>query len=522
MKFKDLDLKDFITDLLNTVHESETLYQEAEKLGSGGGQEAELSLSVSDDGMEAKVKLVPAESYGRKATREDILNLLKEKNVVYGIMDSEITNLVLAQTQTDKPLETVVAIGKPFSSSRKKFLELSSKIIDEDYNFFEEAPSAFFRSLDPLKRNPRYPARFKKDEVIARIDFSSVVEDACDVFGKSLKEKEEKKGSLITFSANPGVVFLDSNGKKCQELKEEMINEPTLVEVLADKEGDLLLERTSTTLKFSILDTRTLSVIPKTKQTLFIKSNVVVKANILESMELKCNGNVFIRGNVVGGKLLAGGDVFIYGKVMGDSSKVKAKGSIYCLSVERGECESEEDIFIENNAQHSQLRAGKSIYAGFKGGLLAGGFSCAGNRIYAHQIGNSRGLETHVAIDPKMRFLKTEQLLLNIRENLTNALEKMDKIVDIIQDKKDSTMFKLSEEESLTLQRVYKQKLDYEKQIKTVDDKIKALQPLELSDGSEKYKKGIYAGEIFANTHVKVPENTQDINSKEKYFLMEI
>jgi len=167
--------------------------------------------------------------------------------------------------------------------------------------------------------------------------------------------------------------------------------------------------------------------------------SVTVKGNVEFGFNLSATGDIEIKGSVNGAQV-RGRNVYISGGITGtDRAKVFAQNDIRTAFAENATLEADNNIFISDIALHSQIRAGKSIFAGQDSsgkGQIIGGHAIAGELVSAKSLGNSAFVVTKISvgIDPNLQrqYLELKKSYKSSRRQLThitqtlNTLSKID------------------------------------------------------------------------------------------------
>src|ERR1035441_185259 len=104
-----------------------------------GGAQEQVFVEISDDEMTAKVTIVPPQSEsGHFANIDDVRNVFKRRNVVYGMDENRVAELSskLAHLESSKninePVEMDVAFGTPVTNGEDARIEYLYKKSEED------------------------------------------------------------------------------------------------------------------------------------------------------------------------------------------------------------------------------------------------------------------------------------------------------------------------------------------------------------------------------------------------------
>ena len=163
---------------------------------------------------------------------------------------------------------------------------------------------------------------------------------------------------------------------------------------------------------------------------------VSIKGDVEDGFTVKATGDIEIKGSVNGAQV-SGRNVYISGGITGaDRAKVYAEQDVRTAFAENALIEAQGDVFIIDNALHSQIRAGKRLIMEEKRGQITGGHAVAGQLISVKNIGNPSFVVTKVSVgvDPALQkeyqalrkeYKESKRQLTHITQTL-NTLSKID------------------------------------------------------------------------------------------------
>lgn len=382
-------------------------------------RDGHVRVEISNDQLRAYISYTPALG-GKELSAEEIIKILKENNVVFGIKEEKIQSFA----QKPGPVENfLVAEGFPAVPGK------DAEII---YHFEKKTDSVGTQRDDGS-------IDFYNLGLITNVNIGQVLVTKKDpvpgtpgrtVTGETLNPPEPRDREL------PG-------GKNV-----ERKDDNTLVSTIA---GQVVMEGN----RISVLPVYEVSgdVDLSTGNIEFV-GNVLIKGNVMEGFKIKASGNVEIWGHVFGANIEADGDVVIRKGFVGrNKAHIHSKGDVHVKFIENGVVKAYKDVIVSDAIMHSNISAGQMIQVTRNKGLLVGGVSRAGRLIEANIIGShlATSTELEVGIDPELKN-KLKEMEDEIQKSRLN-LDKTLKAIDILE-KLKKQQGKLPEEKRLMLLRL--------------------------------------------------------------------
>ncbi|MDP2098364.1 MAG: FapA family protein [Methylobacter sp.] len=387
-----------LTDLLQKYKLNESCVLEI-----GERRNGICKITVDSAKMSAKLTLTPPYG-GTPVTLAQIQQELKERGVVYGILDDKIkkalkdgyaTELVIAQG-----LAAVAGTDTQFQSLIPEIRERKPQIDKKGFaNYRDLGQLNVVRQGEPLMRRIPPTEGTRGQDVTGQILSPQPGKDTPFTAGLQGAEVDQNDNSLLvaTITGQPKLVI---NG---------VIVEPTINLPLVDlSTGNMNFEGT-----------------------------INIKGDVREGMKIYATGDVFVGGTVEAAEIEAGGNIVIKGGVIGRTehkddpddvphahafeAKIISKGSISARFVVNAEMEAGTDILIEEFSMHNHLTALNRILVGKSGGKkshIIGGITSASMLVKAAIIGSNSGSTTKIKVgfNPYMQR-QLERLKLGIEEN---------------------------------------------------------------------------------------------------------
>ncbi len=391
---------------------------EAFQFQIGEIHDANCEIHISEDNMQARLTLTPNFG-GKDVALFDVMQLLQDKGVVWGIVPAEDIEAVLVGGETSdfliaQGLETVPGVDAQFLSLLLDLQQQERKpLVDEDGVVdYRELGSVVIVNKDDILMSRIPPIPGKKGRNI----FGEIVLPSG---GADTPFSNDKKGICL-------------NPENENQLMSTMTGQPVLVPngiivlpVLTVKRVDL----SSGNIRFNGSVTVTGDV--KDGMKVFALEDIVIEGNIA-SATLECMGSLTIKGSVTGhSELIANGDVMIRGGIQGYSksehskddkhtAKIITRGSVSVGFVENFIIEAGGDIVIDKYSMNTQLMAQNKIVVGNKNigrkSSIIGGVTWAMTLVKASIIGSSAGIATRIQVGTNPYIQKR---IAAIREALT-------------------------------------------------------------------------------------------------------
>jgi len=166
--------------------------------------------------------------------------------------------------------------------------------------------------------------------------------------------------------------------------------------------------------------------------------DVVIKGNVHEGMSVISHGNILVEGGVNSANLQADGDITIKKGVQGKTQEedktlachIKAGGSISAQYMQYSDIQANNDITIETQLLHCQVRAGNNVIvenASQNKGTIFGGSIIASNKISTIDLGAQGGSKTHLKINGSL--LSSRKEILNQKNSLSKNLPVLQQLI---------------------------------------------------------------------------------------------
>lgn len=334
--------------------------------------ELPLELKISEDGMEAYLKINPP-SGGRLPTFEEIISFLTEAGVVFGIDENAIKDAL--ENNRVGEFFLVAQGGKPedgidgyIDYKFDKDKDLKPVVLEDgrvDYKNLESVENVVKGQLLAVKVPPK-PEKDGKT-VTGKVVKAYKPKDPKMPAGKNTYLSED---GMKLFAACDGHVVYE-NGK-------------VVVHPVFTRRGDV---------DYSIGNIE------------FV-GDVIIMGSVLPDFKVKAGGNLEVYKLVEGGFLEAEGNIIIRGGVFGrGKSVVKAKGNIFLKFADQATLEAGGNVVSDESIINCKVVAGGSVIAKGRKGVIVGGEVYAGDVVDVTHLGSDLGVRTYVevGIDPALK-----------------------------------------------------------------------------------------------------------------------
>lgn len=326
-------------------------------------------IEISDDKMEAYLTYLDSEPL----TRDLILQMLNKYNIVFGILDKQIDEVVKLHQTTKKTIKKfLIAKGLPVDETKQGRIVFSFDNITK--RTFEENSSG---RVDYKANNTIQSV--KKDERIAIIKGSVLGNPGVNILGIKVEPMPPKEAQL-------------------KALKNVSTNADN-TEFFAEKDGSPVYKHGT----ISVVDIMQINGnLSLATGNINFEGSVSIEGDIGDDYSIKADGDIIIGGSVGSSKLIAGGNILI-----GQGFNGRGVGTAECIGDFSVKFMKEVNIFCEGNiivereAFNCNINAlGQLLME--KSNLLGGESTILGG-VFVNEIGSSLGIKTK--INPGVNFL---------------------------------------------------------------------------------------------------------------------
>lgn len=425
-------------------------------------KDAELIIHKSEDKMQAFVDYIPPLGLGIDLSAEDIINTLKEQNIVYGLKKDNINKIIDSDEMIE---ELLIAEGKSPVTGKDAELEFHFDKDDKHIGTVQEDGTIDFHDLD-IVNNVEAGTK-----LVTKIE-SEPGEDGKNIEGEEISPEPPKevalpKGENTEITEDNTLISTEQGHISYQDDK---VNILTVYKVKGDVDFN-------------------------TGNIDFIGS-VFVEGNVTEGFEIKAEGDIQVRGNVEGAHLKSDGNIVINKNFIAkNKGEIECEGDFKTKSVQNGKVICKGDVHVKDAIMHSTVHAAGEINLTGHKGLIVGGEVRATKNVNANIIGSSLATKTTVSsgIDPhtRTRFKGAKKTLSKSKSNYLKTV----KGINILNNMKEKHG-ELPEDKEDMLKRLQETKKDLKEKIDKNEEIVNELsdQINNATQGKIIAKRKIYPG----------------------------
>ena len=397
------------------------------------GNDALMSVEISDDEMKAYLFVSPPMLGGADVSADMIIAFLSNNRVVSGV------NEKLVKQFQDSPVyreNYLIAEGIPAQKGD------DAKVL---YNF--ETDNTQVR----LKETKTGQIDFKELNLI-----QNVVEG--QPLAQKIPAQEGKSGKTVTGKYLPAVAGKDLD-ITTQLGKNTRLAEDNLT-IIADKNGQVLLIKNKINVEPIMTIEGNVSI--KTGNIMFL-GTVYVKGNVDDGFSIKAAGNIEVKGTVGKATLDAEGDIVVSQGIAGkDGGYIHAGKSIWSKFIQNMELvEAGDMVIVSDGILNSKIVANRKVICRGKRADIIGSQITACDGVYARNLGSpAGGTDTVISVgfDPrsKERLTTLENQLATAEKELATlkldikSLEGQKKVLRELPEEKDMLLKKKKEQRYIT------------------------------------------------------------------------
>lgn len=427
------------------------------------------NIKVSNDYMVASITM---QDDGKQPTKPDIIEIIKSNNIVFGILEDSIDNIV-ADPKYDVEIPIAYGVGPKKGDKGKFVMQITKKEHEINGDYIDLRERSNIVSID-------------KEQIIGEIIPPTKGQPGKNVKGEVIEGLEGEKanvglGQNVSINENKKIISKESG------------------ELIFKKEGNnqyyidvSKIKRIKGDLDYSTGNIR-------------FPGTVIIEGNVKPGFVLEAEDDIEIKGVSEAATLIAGNNIKINGIKGGGKGIIKAN-NLYANFIENAHIEMSEDVFVKQSIINSIVKAGKNIIIKDTKGRIAGGTSEAGYKIESPYLGSQINVKTvaQVGIPPSLN----EELTI-LEAQIKLDIENLKKLSIIIKG-----MIKYKKEGLLNEDKLeqYKKTLETAKQLKSALAKNE-IKLNNLKSTIEKSK----VGGMVAVREIVYP-GTEIIIHRKKYF----
>lgn len=370
----------------------------------GMPEEEMLKVWISGDAMSATVRFYAPSNDGGVMDKEEIINDLKSRGVVFGICE-EVLERFLARRQYCKDYE--MALGQERTRGEDARVEFLFNTDTKARPTLQEDGSVDFFHLNTINN-------CNSGDVLARLIPPVPSQPGRTVRGELIPGRETKKAHL-RFGKN---VELSEDGN----------------ELIAKVSGHITLEGD----RVSVSDVLSLKAVDSSTGNIEYSGSVQITGSVCENYSVHAGGNVVVEGVVEGAVIDAGGDVVIARGMNGmGKGRINAGGNVIAKFFENAEV-SAGGYVDSDSILHSKVSAMDAVHVGGRRGFITGGYIRASNGVNVKNLGSNMGADTvvEVGVSPALKqriqdledeISENNKLLRQLHPILSSASDKVKK-----------------------------------------------------------------------------------------------
>jgi len=387
-----------------------------------------MTIEVSEDEMNSYVHFVPPIFAGRHMETDDVIEELKNAEVIAGIDNKGIEEYLQAMDYREALL---AAKGVKARNGHDAYIEYKVRVDKSSATFEEnENGQVDFRDLDLL------------ENVVVGQLLAIKVPFAEGVQGMTVTNKviPVKSGKDIVFKFGKGTILSDDGLELTAEINGQIIfkNGKICVEPVYVIKGDVSLQ---------------------TGNIIFLGS-VIVTGSVQDNFVVKAAGNIEVKGSVQKAFLEAEGDIIVRNGIVGrDEAKIESTaGSVFAKFIQTATVIAEQDVLALEGIVSSNIDAGKNIYCYGKRARIVGGRLRAGYEVNARYLGSDSFAKTEVRVGINPKILQQISELHDVQKGMKETLAKVEKDSNTLTIQKNSANGYLTPDKENLLKKVLSQK----------------------------------------------------------------
>jgi hypothetical protein len=396
-------------------------------------------ISVSLDKLEAYIRFVAPIGAGKKLSREDIIQILDAKGIIYGIDFATLENIVVNR---EPNREYFIAKGQPVILGKNAEIKYNfSSNLDAKPKVNDDG-SVDFHQLNLINN-------VKKGDLLAELIPEEEGIPGMDVFGNNIKAKKVKK-MILKYGKNVSLLENKLYAEKDGYVKIE--SDKVVVYDYYEVAGDV--DSSTGDIEFD--------------------GTVIIKGNVRTGFSVKAKGDIEVLGVVEGATLISGGQVVLRRGIQGmNKGVIEAKKNLITKFIENSTVRV--GGYIHSDAiLHSRVTAKEEIIVDGKKGMVTGGEVRSGKEIRTKVLGSHMGTITNVEVGIDPTIVDTLNELTNEIDNITKETKKMDQVIVLLKNKQLQTG-NLGPDKIQMLQTATRNKIFLESKLSTIRKEYEEL-----------------------------------------------
>jgi uncharacterized protein (DUF342 family) len=348
------------------------------------GSDAQFTLTISDDEMEALITALPPAKNGSEIAIEQVRAACKVQGIVDEADFSPLTDFI-DNPVYNEPAVIVRGISpvNGANASIEYLFELdTAKLISKE----AERGKVDYKNLNLVQN-------VEKGKEVAKKIPAEKGKNGLTLLGKQIMATDGIDTAMLPGSN----VSVNEDGSR----------------LIADIDGRVFVANGKVSVE-QILQLDGVSI--KTGNVTFL-GTVIVNGNVEDGYDIKASGDIKVSGTIGKSNLEAGGDIIISSGIMGQGlEKIRAGKSIWAKFIQNAIIDAGEYVIVSDGIINSNVTANKKILLNGKRATIIGGRLRAKEEINAKTIGSTDGgsetiLEVGFDVKKKIRLDELQNLL---------------------------------------------------------------------------------------------------------------
>ncbi len=440
-------------------------------------KDAVVELIVQDDKMSATIFVYEPQGDGSDVTRQDILDALQEKNIVYGVNSKRIQEIV--ENKSYRQLFNIAEGKFPIDGKNGKIKDYFPR--KRKLKFAQTANGGIdFKSMNLIHN-------VAKGDVVCEITPPEEPLDGIDIFGNKVPGK---RGKMPPIPQGRNIVFSEKKDK-----------------LLTACEGNL-------TFRSGRFHVENIYEVPGNVDNsignINFTGSVYIHGDVYEGYTVKAKGDITVAGMVEGAQLHAGGDILLHKGMRGMKTGVlKADGNITgkfledCTIYARGNVEAE---YIIN----SKVSCEKDVILSGRKGAFIGGRCAVYNTMRVKAVGAMSHVATEVILGVTPELLENMEKTKEELRNITKILQEYKKDMDYLTAKQQTGI--ITEKQKRALNELKIQEPVNQLRLKQVQTQLDEMNRRILEVG----KSRLIAEIVHVGTIIRIGNATMNIKRQEE------
>ncbi len=436
-------------------------------------------LTIAEDKMSASVFFYPPMEGAQQMDANELLGDLKLKKILFGVK-KDVINEYFANREYCKEIE--VARGKDPRDGEDAHVSYNFNTDLHAKPTMKEDGTVDYFHLNLINH-------CKEEDELAVLTPEDPGDNGMNIYGDPVRPRKVKVMIL-----HPG---------KNTRLSEDKLH------LYATKTGHVILDGE----KISVSDVMVVENVDLSTGNIDYDGSVEVKGVVSAGFEVKCRGNLTVKGIVEGAKIEVAGDVILERGMNGMGSGVIQCGrNIITKFIENAEIHAEGSIHAESIIQ-GRVTAGTEIEVTGKRGNITAGHVTATEQISARTIGSEMGTNTivEVGVNPglKAKIKEAQQDIANATKNIQTIEPTISGFTDKLR-----KGFKPTPEQLQYIQKL----VAMDKTLKAqVEVKTKEMEELEGQLQDVKKANVRFTGTAYPGTQIIIGSLSQTLKKEYKY-----